>query len=95
MLRFLAIAVFMISPTISLADIEQDERNLQRFIESSEFGADQFGGPVYLEKSTVAGWARVALFFGYVDDYAGCEEAVVALEKTLNLAEFRCIPALP
>lgn len=47
----------------------------------------------WLEKKGLGSWDRIAVFFGYYDDYAGCLESAQALQKINVNAGYRCVPA--
>ena len=47
----------------------------------------------WLEKSDENGWNRVALIFGYYDDFEQCTKVAKALTQTVPDTGYRCVPA--
>lgn len=48
----------------------------------------------WLEKKSAFGpWDKVALIFGYADDYEGCVDVIEALVQKYPAAHYRCVPA--
>ena len=47
----------------------------------------------WLEKDTAWGWEKVALIFGYGDDYDGCFDIKQTLETKWAGAVYRCVKA--
>ena len=71
-------------------------RNEDQGILSTAIKLNQVGNStdLWLEKSSsFGGWDRVALVFGYWDDYEGCTEIVEELTRRNPLARYRCTPA--
>jgi hypothetical protein len=62
--------------------------------ESVEKGRVGTSRDFWLEKRGLLGsWDRVAVYFGFYDDYDGCLETAQALQ-TINVdARYRCVPA--
>ena len=44
-------------------------------------------------KNALGQWERVALVFGYWDDYEGCKDIIRLLGKENYAREYRCVPA--
>ena len=47
----------------------------------------------WLENNTAYGWEKVALIFGYGDDYSACDDIKRTLEAKYYEGLYRCIPA--
>ncbi len=48
-------------------------------------------GSVHLwQYNSFGGWSRVAVVYGYVDDYDGCRQMAEALKKKFYASEYRC-----
>ena len=62
----------------------------ETFIYNNKLGDSE---DYWLEKSTVAGWAKIAIIAGYGDDWTGCENIKDAMKQRYSGASFRCIPA--
>ena len=62
----------------------------ETFIYNNKLGVSE---DYWLEKSTVAGWAKIAIIVGYGDDWTGCENIKDAMKQKYSGASYRCIPA--
>lgn len=68
-------------------DPEEKSRRISKFIKDLSINA------AWLEKKNRLNgeWERVALFYGYVDDYSACEEVkLLLLAPSQYDSEFRC-----
>lgn len=44
-------------------------------------------------KNAMGEWERLALVFGYWNDYEGCQDIIEVLGKKNYAREYRCVPA--
>lgn len=62
---------------------------LEKRVSNNRVGEQDF----WLAKGTMGYPDKVALFFGYADDYAACMEVADTLNSKYQSAFFSCIPA--
>lgn len=70
--------------------LDAQQNRLDNFVASHQIGA---ANDYWLEMFNLAGeWERVALIYGYFDDYSGCYDIANALMKEYS-RQYRCTPA--
>ena len=69
-------------------DYADQEKRLFAYVDEHRMGES---ADVWLEKLSIGmQWDRVALIFGYGDDYAACMDIAEALGKRFTAAQYRC-----
>ncbi len=84
----------LVATTLGLAagDNDTEVKTLDTLLTWIQVGSSQ---DQWLEhKSRLSNeWDRVALVFGYVDDFEACSDVVDGLIATYPKARYRCVPA--
>ena len=71
-------------------DLDAQQRTLDRFADRNQIGSSE---DYWLEMLNLAGeWERVALVYGYYDDFSGCSDIARLLMSDYDRV-YRCIPA--
>ncbi|MBY9066099.1 hypothetical protein K1X12_04265 [Hyphomonas sp. WL0036] len=87
--RFYPVLALLIASACS-ADLDAQQAKLDNFVAGNQIGSSN---DYWLEMFNLAGeWERVALIYGYFEDYSGCSDIADALMKEYS-REYRCIPA--
>ncbi|MCF6305516.1 MAG: hypothetical protein L3J33_09105 [Rhodobacteraceae bacterium] len=73
---------------------EKNDVAVQNLFSDRQFREYSDEGPVYLEQfeSLFSAWNRVAVLYGYVDNYSACDEWKIWLSSGYPNVQFRCIP---
>jgi hypothetical protein len=74
-------------------ETDSEMKSLEAVIQSVRIGASP-GSDQWMEFKNSAGeWERVALVFGYWDDYEGCKDIIDIVGKVNYARQYRCVPA--
>ena len=71
-------------------EYKQQVKRLQTFMSYEQMGN---GSDYWLVKDTPWGWEKVALVFGYHDDWSGCQDIVAKMNDAYGREVYRCKPA--
>jgi hypothetical protein len=87
-----ALVISAASIMLAGCDYETDLNILQTFITWNQIGysADQWLEQYAPSRSE---WDKLALVFGYGDDYEGCIDLLNGMAQRFPRARYRCVPA--
>ena len=85
-------AVFMTAIALSGCDYDSDLNLLETTMKWNQVGESR---DQWLEqRSTLRNeWDKVALIFGFADDYDGCTDIANGMAAKFPLSRYRCVPA--
>jgi hypothetical protein len=81
--------VAILSSKLDLAYAQTEEDYLVPLVEIMP-RSDADDAAQWLEKDTIAGWAKVLLVFGYGDDFLACRELIDLYKAEFPAANYRC-----
>lgn len=88
--RIFSILLTLMAAAACGGNLDNQQSRLDKFVASHQVGASN---DYWLEVFNLAGeWERVALIYGYFDDYSGCSDVANALMKEYS-RQYRCTPA--